>query len=131
MSYLDSKTITLTPQQLSEITTPYELLDLIGEDQFYDINKIILKLKYNTTPYVLNGNIYFEIDGERISVFQPDSINSAKKVVTISNTLLCKDICSPILNLGKNLTIRFENNIPPVGGDSEVELTVYYTVWDF
>jgi len=74
MSYLDSKTITLTPQQLSEITTPYELLDLIGEDQFYDINKIILKLKYNTTPYVLNGNIYFEIDGERISVFQPDHI---------------------------------------------------------
>lgn len=131
MSYLDSKTITLIPQQLSEITTPYELLDLIGEDQFYDINKIILKLKYNTTPYVLNGNIYFEIDGERISVFQPDSINSTKKVVTISNTLLCKDICSPILNLGKNLTIRFENDTPPVGGDSEVEITVYYTVWDF
>jgi hypothetical protein len=131
MSYLDSKTITLTPQQLGEITTTYELLDPIGENQFYDVNKIILKLKYNTTPYTLNGNIYFEIDGERISIFQPDSINSVKKVVTISNTLLCKDICSPILNLGKNLTMRFENNIPPVNGDSEVELTVYYTVWDF
>lgn len=131
MENLDWKTLTLTPQQLGEITTPYELLDPIGENQFYDINKIILKLKYNTTPYTLNGNIYFEIDGERISVFQPDSINSAKKVVTISNTLLCKDICSPILNLGKNLTMRFENNIPPIDGDSEVELTVYYTVWDF
>lgn len=131
MENLDWKIITLTPQQLGEITTPYELLDPIEENQFYDINKIILKLKYNTTPYVLNGNIYFEIDGERISIFQPDSINSAKKVVTISNTLLCKDICSPILNLGKNLTMRFENNIPPISGDSEVELTVYYTVWDF
>jgi len=51
--------------------------------------------------------------------------------VTISNTLLCKDICSPILNLGKNLTIRFENNIPPVGGDSDVELVVYYYLEDF
>lgn len=131
MENLDWKIITLTPQQLGEITTPYELLDSIGENQFYDINKIILKLKYNTIPYTLNGNIYFEIDGERISVFQPDSINSAKKVVTISNTLLCKDICSPILNLGKNLTMRFENNIPPIDGDSEVELTVYYTVWEF
>lgn len=131
MSYLDSKQIILTPQELSSITNPYDLLEPIGEEQFYEIDKIYLKLKYNSIPYTLNGNIYFEINGERIAVFQPDSINSDKKVVTISNTLLCKDICSPILNLGKNLTIRFENGVPPVNGDSDIDITVYYYLWDF
>ena len=128
--YLDWKDITLTPSDLINLNTPLILLENIDSDKFYDVEKIIVKLKYNSIPYNYSGNIYFKIDEERLSTLQGDSLSSTKNVVTISNTLLCKDICSPLLSVGKGVTMEFENT-PPTEGDSNVEITVYYTVRDF
>jgi hypothetical protein len=130
MSYVDWVEITLTPEEVKNLNSPFTLLENLDSDKFYDVERIILKLKYNSIPYNYIGNIHFKIDEEIISTFQGDSISSTKNVATVSNTLLCKDICSPLLNIGSGLVMEFTGT-PPVEGDSNLDIVIYYTVRDF
>jgi hypothetical protein len=127
---LDWIDITLTQSDLFQMTQPITLLENDNMGNFYEVEKIILKLKYNSLPYTYAGNIFFKSGNERISTFQGDSISSSKNVVTISNTLLCKDLCSPLLEPNNNITMELDS-IPPTEGDGTIEIRIYYILHEF
>lgn len=128
---------TLTPSDIYRLSTPYELLPPLSTSEFYDIERIIWKLIYNTTPYRYTGEIYFMMAGERMATFQSDSITSPFSVATISRSLLCKDLQIPLIIPGSSLTLecndqetcRIFGAMPaPIEGDSDVEITIDYYV---
>ena len=132
MSYLDYYSITLQPLDVLNLTGSLAILPEIEPTQFYDIDKIILKLKYNSIPYNYGTTdlIYFSIANEHIATLQGDSISSNHNVVTVANARLCKDLCAPLIELGETVKMQFSGSSPTVG-DSEIEITTYYYLHDF
>jgi len=122
--------ITLTPTDVLNMNSAITLLENTDTDKFYEVEKLVFKLKYNSIPYNYVGNIYFKNGIERLATFQADSLSSSNNVVTISNSLLCKDVCSPLLTLSDGIKMELENT-PPTEGDSNVEIRVYYILHEF
>ena len=134
---LQTITKTLSSSDILGLSTPYVILPTTSTSEFYDIEKIVWKLIYNTTPYEYSGDLYFCLGTEYVATFQADSITSPYSVATISRSLLCKDKCSPLIIPGKALTLEctdsetcriFGAMSAPINGDSTVEITVDYYI---
>ena len=122
--------ITLTSTEIYDLSSPLTLLPNVGTNQFYEVEKIVFKLKYNTTPYNYVGDIHFKNGIERLATFQGDSLSSSQSAATVSNSLLCKDTCSPLLTLGDGVVMELTGT-PPTEGDGIVEIRVYFILHDF
>lgn len=129
---LDNYTTTFQPADILNLTGSLAILPEIQPTQFYDVDRIILKLKYNSVPYNygITDLIYFNVGNEHIATLQGDSISLNRKAATIANARLCKDLCAPLIELGETVKMQF-SGLSPTVGNSEIEIITYYYLHDF
>lgn len=129
---LDNYITIFQPADILNLTGSLDILPNIDPTQFYDVDRIILKLKYNSVPYNYGATdlIYFNIGNEHIATLQGDSISSNHKVATVANARLCVDLCAPLIELGETVKMYFSGSAPTLG-DSEIEIITYYYLHDF
>lgn len=128
--YLDWKEVIISHNDLVNYSSPIVILDAPNSNQFYDVVKIMMKTPFNSIAYDYSGNIDFEINGERIMRFQADTINSSIDTISIGNSMLCKDTCSPFIGLGEAMVMKLDD-IPPTIGNSLVTIKVWYLLHQF
>lgn len=119
--------VDLSGSDIIDMTSPISLLPNIDLNQFYDIHRIIWKLKFISSPYDYTGEIFFKIGQERISTLQADSLNSNRSSAAVSNANVCKDFKCPFVELGETLKMEMSGT-PPTTGDSEITIEIHYYI---
>ena len=119
--------VNLSSLDMINMPGPITLLPTISSNQFYDIHRIVWKLKYGTTPYDYVGEIYFTIGAERLATFQADNLAIDRSSAAVSNANICKDFKCPFIELGETLKLELSGT-PPTVGDSQIKIDIHYYV---
>lgn len=122
-STLLKTTVTVTSAQILALaTTPVPILQAPGANRAIIVHRDVYSIDFNTTPYATNQSVHLSMSGSPVTV---DSSILGATTDTVSSQVASID--NFMINAGLDLQ-AFNPGPNPTAGDSDLKVTVYYTI---
>lgn len=132
------KEVNISSAQLLSIgTSNVELLPVIGESVYYDIERIIVEYKHVTTPYAFAGDyINISLLNNAMTINTDLITNSYDSFVVLNSFAVLNEVTNglnypDLLYLGYPLTLGTLLFSDPTGGDGTLKIRIWYNIRKF